>query len=81
MPGINIYVPEELHVRIKRSGIEVSQVCRRALELALNDGSVPEKELILGSPEDVAEAIMDAGHRLNTELKRLGNLVKDTWHE
>ena len=74
---INIYVPDELGRRLKRSGLPLSRICQAALRSAL-EGEVPEEE-VMDTVEGIAEALKDMGHRHDRELRRLATVITEQW--
>jgi ATP-dependent Clp protease ATP-binding subunit ClpA len=55
MPKINVYLPDELAEAVKDTGVPVSAVCQRALELAVRR-ITSMREALAGPPERLATA-------------------------
>jgi ATP-dependent Clp protease ATP-binding subunit ClpA len=55
MPKINVYLPDELAEAVKETGVPVSAVCQRALELAVRRITAM-REALAGPPERLATA-------------------------
>lgn len=55
MPKINVYLPDELAEAVKETGVPVSAVCQRALEVAVRR-STAIREALADTPERLATA-------------------------
>lgn len=55
MPKINVYLPDELAEAVKETGVPVSAVCQRALEVAVRRVTAI-REAVAGTPERVGAA-------------------------